>query len=90
MGMLSKRSGADYGKIGLSEKNSANNARTDKNNFSRKGARRKEKHKHNNLFSVSLRGLFLLFLTGGKGLETLYQLSISTADKRPEAAIRCK
>jgi hypothetical protein len=39
---------------------------------------------------VSLRGLFLLFLTGGKGLETLYQLSISTADKRPEAAIRCK
>jgi hypothetical protein len=43
MGMISKRSGADHGKIGLSEKNSANNARTDKNNFSRKGAKAQRK-----------------------------------------------
>jgi hypothetical protein len=43
MGMLSKRSGAEHGKIGLSEKNSAMSARTDKNTFSREDAKARRK-----------------------------------------------
>ena len=55
MAMISKRSGADHGKVGLSEKISIMSARTDKVIFLAKMQRREEKHKHTTLFSASSR-----------------------------------
>jgi hypothetical protein len=70
MGMLSKRSGADYGKIGLSEKNSAMSARTDKKYIF---SRRRKGAKENTsiiIFSLRLRvsaRIILVLLTEEKG-----------------------